>query len=110
MIPQRRTSSPIAPPRRPLRVALLGLLALAGTGCLSPRGSGRLEPFRSDGCSLFPDGTLADKTLWQECCVEHGLSYWRGGTREERERADLRLRDCIPKKDEPLSLAPVPVL
>lgn len=110
MTPQRNVSSRIPLARKHLAVAFVGLLALAGAGCLSPRGSGRLEPFRSDGCSLFPDGTLADKTLWQECCVEHDLAYWQGGTREERERADLRLRDCIPKKDAPLSLAPVPVL
>ena len=83
--------------RIPTAVALV-VLALTGAGCRSPREAGRLHPFHSDGCSLFPDGTLADKTLWQDCCVEHDLAYWRGGSREEREQADLRLRDCILEK------------
>lgn len=105
MTPRRNSSCRIAPLSRPLSVVLLGLLSLAGVGCRTPREAGRLQPFHSDGCSLFPDGTLADKTLWQECCVEHDLAYWRGGTREERERADARLRDCILEKTGDRALA-----
>ncbi len=54
------------------------------------------HPFKSDGCSCWPDGD------WVECCVRHDLVYWMGGTREQRERADLELRDCVTEKDHPV--------
>lgn len=46
-------------------------------------------PFRSDGCTLSPDG------VWRRCCIEHDKDYWMGGTLEQRKASDLRLRDCI---------------
>lgn len=82
-------------------VTALGLLA----GCRSPGVARGIQPFRSDGCSLFPDGTFRDKNLWLSCCEEHDVAYWRGGTREEREQADLRLRDCILAKTGDAALA-----
>lgn len=54
-----------------------------------------LRPFSSDGCSLFPDSSLVSKDDWCSCCFEHDLVYWRGGTSEEREVADSRLKDCV---------------
>jgi hypothetical protein len=54
------------------------------------------NPFRSDGCSCWPDGD------WVECCVEHDLPYWKGGTREARKDADLRLRECVSEKGHPI--------
>ena len=51
--------------------------------------------FTSDGCSLFPDGNYKDRALWCDCCLAHDISYWRGGTREDRKHADERLRDCV---------------
>jgi hypothetical protein len=54
-----------------------------------------LAPFTTDGCSMFPDGTLSDPTRWQHCCVTHDFAYYRGGSEEEREAADLALRSCI---------------
>jgi len=38
------------------------------------------------------------KKAWCSCCFEHDLDYWRGGTYEERESADSRLRDCVFEK------------
>jgi hypothetical protein len=52
--------------------------------------------FESDGCSLWPDGN------WLECCVQHDLSYWQGGTREARKDADLQLRNCVSAKGHPI--------
>ncbi len=52
--------------------------------------------FRSDGCSCFPDGD------WIDCCVEHDLAYWVGGSREERKNADLELRKCVEGKGHPI--------
>ena len=54
------------------------------------------HPFKSDGCSCWPDGD------WLECCVKHDLLYWQGGTREERKAADLALRKCITEKGHPI--------
>jgi hypothetical protein len=67
-------------------------LALAASACAGPR---QLRPFRTDGCSLWPDAGLGTGHSWRHCCVEHDLAYWRGGTREEREAADAALRRCV---------------
>ena len=45
--------------------------------------------FESDVCSLFFDGS------WGDCCVEHDMLYWCGGTRSDRSRADRELRECV---------------
>jgi hypothetical protein len=54
-----------------------------------------LHDFTSDGCSLFPDGNFKDRALWCDCCLAHDISYWRGGTKEDRKHADETLRDCV---------------
>lgn len=56
---------------------------------------GELQPFHSDGCSVFPDGTLAQPRLWCGCCVAHDLAYWQGGTEQARREADARLNQCV---------------
>jgi hypothetical protein len=68
------------------------VLSFAVAAC-SPESD--LEPFRSDGCSLFPDHSVITRDDWCACCLEHDLAYWRGGTRAERERADARLQECV---------------
>jgi len=75
------------------------LLMLILPGCASTAGT--LKPFQSDGCSLFPDGTLKNRHLWLKCCVEHDKAYWRGGTREERLSADKALEACVASCGEP---------
>lgn len=75
---------------------VLSLLASAGTAC-----SGDLQPFISDGCSLFPEGTPAQQELWLDCCTAHDLAYWRGGTEEERLAADLELQRCVAAVGQP---------
>lgn len=78
---------------------LLSALAIGG-GCQIPEKGQALElaDFKSDGCSLFIDGTFKNPELWKDCCVEHDVAYWKGGTAEEREAADLKFRACILKK------------
>lgn len=61
-------------------------------------GAEPLADFRSDGCSLFPDGTLLRQDLWCECCIAHDIAYWQGGTRKQKQRADRVLRDCVAAK------------
>ena len=81
------------------RLAVLSVIAIA---CTSDSG---LSPFRSDGCSLFPDASAISKVDWCSCCFDHDLVYWRGGTREEREDADSRLKECVLAKTGNAALA-----
>jgi len=46
----------------------------------------------SDGCTLFPDGD------WIECCITHDHAYAKGGTKEQRKKADIVLRNCVAGK------------
>lgn len=48
--------------------------------------------FKSDGCSLFPDGDYMD------CCFEHDRAYYGGGSWTARWRADKKLYVCVAKK------------
>lgn len=54
-----------------------------------------LRDFTSDGCSLFPDGSTKDRDLWCDCCFNHDIVYWQGGTKEERKRSDETFRACV---------------
>ena len=54
-----------------------------------------INPFSSDGCSLFPNSSLISEEDWCECCFLHDVSYWRGGTEQERLAADLQLKQCV---------------
>jgi hypothetical protein len=60
-----------------------------------------LKPFTTDGCSLFPDGTYEQQSLWMECCIRHDLAYWRGGTHQQRLQADQALQQCVAEVGEP---------
>jgi hypothetical protein len=62
---------------------------------------GELQPFTTDGCSAFPEGTPAQNELWLDCCLAHDRAYWKGGTASERELADLELLSCVSKVGEP---------
>lgn len=56
---------------------------------------GRLRAFASDGCTGHPDGTQEKPGVWAHCCEKHDLTYWAGGTAEERLAADQELRACV---------------
>lgn len=53
-----------------------------------------LDDFTGDGCSLFPYGSLEGRPLWCDCCFNHDLAYWRGGSEDERKEADRTLQAC----------------
>lgn len=71
-----------------LSAALFAALA----GCQS---APALQPFSTDGCSMFPDHALRGPADWCSCCVAHDLAYWRGGTEAERLAADQELQRCV---------------
>ncbi len=57
-----------------------------------------IEQFTSDGCSRWPDGAINNPDSWKTCCFEHDVSYWMGGTEEEKEAADQQLSQCVGKR------------
>ncbi|WP_456403918.1 hypothetical protein [Thiolapillus sp.] len=75
------------------------LLLMAGHSALAV--GGNLKPFRSDGCSAFPDGTYWQNELWLRCCYQHDLSYWQGGSKLQRLVADHDLEQCVKSIGEP---------
>ncbi len=77
-----------------IRNAILLLVLASLVSCTSPTNP-QLNPFTTDGCSRFPDGTRDNNTLWQHCCTAHDVAYWQGGTREQRRTADFALRECV---------------
>lgn len=54
-----------------------------------------LEPFATDGCSLWFDGTLEQPNLWRHCCVAHDFDYWQGGSKALRQKSDETLQACV---------------
>lgn len=53
-------------------------------------------PNPHDGCTLAPD------LNFRHCCDVHDEAYWRGGTEEDRERADRAFRQCIHDAGHPI--------
>ena len=56
-----------------------------------------LEPFSTDGCSMYPDKNYisTQEHNWIHCCIAHDISYWTGGTEEQRDQADEELASCV---------------
>ena len=75
--------------------AVFSLWVMAMLACCNPAIASDLKDFISDGCSLFPDGTIMDRAKWCECCLQHDIAYWRGGAERERKTADEALRACV---------------
>jgi hypothetical protein len=56
-----------------------------------------LQSFTTDGCSFWPDEP------WLQCCIEHDIAYWCGGTATQRRQADAALMQCVEALDYPLT-------
>lgn len=77
-------------------LALALPVVLSGCGTPPPaQASAPMAPFTTDGCSMFPDHSPSGKADWCVCCVAHDLAYWRGGSADERARADAELEHCV---------------
>jgi hypothetical protein len=83
---------------------LILLIPVLMTGCSNGR---EIKDFKSDGCSLFPDKSIISRDDWCDCCFQHDLLYWQGGTEAERLKADEALRECILQKTGNVNLARV---
>jgi hypothetical protein len=75
-----------------IRSALATLVAIFLSTCVLAQ---EMQPFSTDGCSMFPDRSLINKSDWCSCCLAHDLAYWRGGTADERLKADQDLKTCV---------------
>lgn len=75
-------------------VPIIGLVLILTVSAFGQAADGRVMPadFRSDNCTLFPNGNYAD------CCVAHDKDYYFGGSLKERRASDKRLRDCVMSK------------
>ncbi|MFC1664881.1 FAD-binding oxidoreductase [Pseudomonadota bacterium] len=93
--PKLQISTPLL-----MTIGLIGLSACNLPGSIQPK---QLKSFESDGCSLFPDGTPKEPKKWCDCCYAHDISYWKGGTRQQRLTADQELRQCVQSINKSLS-------
>jgi hypothetical protein len=48
--------------------------------------------FTTDGCSRWLDKP------WLSCCVVHDITYWCGGSDDDREQADQFIMQCVNQK------------
>ncbi len=65
----------------------------AGRICQAHRAPDAAAPTRAfvtDGCSVWPDDPR-----YVDCCVEHDIFYWCGGTPEQRLAADDAFGECV---------------
>lgn len=86
---------------RRVKLIIIACLFSMFTGC-QIFGPDRLQPFTTDGCSTFPEGTHKYRDLWHRCCTAHDQKYWAGGSYEERLQADLELRACVQSVGKPV--------
>lgn len=87
------------------RILIIIILVLIIPGCSNDLHN--IKDFESDGCTLFPDSSLILEKEWSVCCFEHDIAYWKGGTEDERLKADEALRDCVKDKTGDKNLANV---
>ncbi len=90
--------------RLSLQMGSVLLVLLLLSGCAAAAASD-LQGFSSDGCSLFPDGTIKDRNKWCGCCLSHDIAYWQGGSAGDRKTADEALRDCVFERTKDKALA-----
>ncbi|MBN4074176.1 hypothetical protein JYT61_01295, partial [bacterium AH-315-E10] len=83
----------------------IGFISLSLMLACSCRSANILSSFTTDGCSMFPDKSLISQTNWLDCCVQHDIAYWQGGTKEQRITADDTFKKCIIKKTDNNTLA-----
>lgn len=76
---------------------LFTLAPIVGAESDTKESSHLLKPFFTDGCTLFIEGPKDKPNLWKHCCVEHDLRYWFGGSKEDMNATDLRLKACVDK-------------
>lgn len=67
----------------------------ASTFVTAFEGTNTIKDFTTDGCSMSPDGTLDQPLAFLDCCIEHDVSYWQGGSAWKRRKADREFKACL---------------
>ena len=44
---------------------------------------------------------MEQQDLWLSCCEKHDKAYWAGGTYQQRQQADLDLKECVTSVGKP---------
>jgi hypothetical protein len=65
--------------------------------CAAARGTLPPYAFTTDGCSAWRNGE------WLDCCVEHDILYWCGGSAPARAAGDWALQACVAARGHPLT-------
>ncbi|WP_413575805.1 helicase [Bdellovibrio sp. HCB290] len=82
--------------------SLISAIFLIFLGIASPAMANELKDFTSDGCSKSPDGIpWYNPDAFLDCCIQHDIVYWHGGTADDRILADQDLKACIDKTGHP---------
>lgn len=76
-----------------MRGSLFWLLVLVAVNAKA-----ELKSFETDYCTYFPEGTIFRPGVWKECCFNHDLRYWFGGSKKDMKKADLKLKSCVSRK------------
>jgi hypothetical protein len=57
------------------------------------------KPFTTDGCSGFMSffwrKVWGEAPPWEGCCFAHDKTYWQGGPKELRLKADTEVKRCV---------------
>jgi hypothetical protein len=63
------------------------------------------KPFTTDGCSGFMSffwrTVLRKPPPWEGCCFAHDQTYWQGGPKELRLKADTDVMRCVAASGHP---------
>lgn len=62
---------------------------------LSSAWSAPISDFKTDGCSMVPNGHIFQSKIWLHCCYIHDIWYWAGGNQKWKEQSDLELSQCV---------------
>jgi hypothetical protein len=81
--------------RLPFMKVMLFLTLLLPTSLLLAQEN--LSAFETDFCTNYPEGPKDNPNQWKHCCLTHDMFFWAGGTRRDRDKADLELKSCIQK-------------
>ena len=80
-----------------LLITLVFLVSFSSANAIESNGI-ELKPFKSDYCTMFFEGTWRRPGLWKDCCFDHDLRYWFGGTKSNQKKSDYVLKKCVRKK------------
>jgi len=73
------------------------LSTIFATASFATAETNTLKNFETDYCTMFLDGPTDQPGLWKNCCLEHDLRYWFGGTQIDMDKSDLKLKSCVNK-------------